>query len=507
MTASDRAPADADGQSGVHPAQVLPGGATPPESAVPRPGADAPAEPPGDGTEEAARSEELARLRAEVSTLHARLDTRHRRVSAVGAVRRVTAAVLIAVTAFGIVGSVVGLWAATTALNTDRWVTTVAPLPQNPQVAAAVAEYTTVQVFQAIDVEQRLRTVLPEQAAFVAGPVAGQLRGAVRSTVTNVLQSEQFSRIWVELNRRAHARALEIINGTSTVVVGREDRVQIDLLPLINQVLRQLSAQLPTLFGRQVSLPDLSSGAIPDNLRARVEDALGVTLPANFAQFTVYDSGQLWAAQQAVAQAKRDLVLGVIGTVVLLVLALVISPVRRRTLLQLGLWLVAAAVAVTAVLRAVRAQVLQQVPEGVYRDGVAEVMTTVFALLRTRGVQLIVIGAVLAVVMYLVGPGRVPVWLRRQIAAGFRAAGRGMRTGGRAASAHGPGWIADHLDPLRVGGVVAAAVVALLLSSWTSLLVTVLVLAAWEVAVTLIARTHRSRSGPPDVAAGAAGVA
>jgi hypothetical protein len=466
MTASEQISADMAGQPGPQP-------------------------PHGNG------DDELARLRVEVSTLHAKLDTRGRRAAAVGALRRVSAAVLVALTALALVASVVGVWAATTVLNTDRWVATVAPLPRDPQIATAVAEYTTTQVFQAINVEQRLQSVLPQQAAFIAGPVAGQLRGAVRSTVSKVLQSERFAGIWAELNRRAHQRALAIIDGSSTVVVGRENRVDIDLLPLINQVLRELSTQLPTLFGKQISLPDLSSGAIPDNLRVRVEDALGVTLPENFAQFTIYDSGQLWAAQQAVATAKRDLVLAVIGTVVLLVLALVISPARRRTLLQLGLWLVVCAVAVTAVLRAVRDQLLLEVPAGVYRDGVAAALTSVFGPLRTRGVQIIVIGAVLALVMYLIGPGRGPTWLRRQLAAGLRATGRGAGVAGRAVATRSPGWIADHLDVMRVGGVVVAAAAALLLSSWTSLLVIALVLVAYEVVVTVAARSGRARARHP----------
>lgn len=451
------------------------------------------AEKHGDGTDE------LARLRAEVSALHARLDTRGRRTAAVTALRRVSAAVLVALTAFALVASVVGVWAATTVLDTDRWVATVAPLPRDPQIATAVAEYTTTQVFQAVDVEQRLRSVLPPQAAFIAGPVVGQLRGTVRSTVSNILRSERFAGIWAELNRRAHQRALAIINGTSTVVVGREDRVDIDLLPLINQVLRQLSTELPTMFGKQIPLPDLSSGAIPDNLRVRIQDALGVTLPENFARFTVYDSGQLWAAQQAVAAAKRDLALAVVGTVVLLVLALTVSPRRRRTLLQFGLWLMVAAVAVTAVLRAVRAQLLLEVPAGVYRDGVAATLTSVFGPLRTRGVQLVVIGAVLALAMYLAGPGRGPAWLRRRLATGLRTTGRGAGVAGRAVVAHGPGWTADHLDAMRVGGVVVAAALALLLSSWTSLLVIALVLIAYEVAVTVAARWGRTRSRRPDL--------
>jgi hypothetical protein len=442
--------------------------------------------------------EELARLRTEVAGLQARLDNRRRWEFAILSLRRVAAAVLIMITALALVASVVGLWSATTVLSTDRWVSTVAPLPKNPQVATAVAEYATTEVFDVLDVQQRIEAVLPQQAAFVAGPITGQLRDAVDKTVTNVLQSDGFQTIWIELNRRAHTRAMEIINGTSTVLTAQDDRVQIDLLPLINQVLRELSAQLPTLFGKQITLPDLSSGAIPDNLRVRVEDALGVSLPANFAQFTVYDAGRLQQLQQSVANTKRYLAVFVISTVVLLILALVISPARRRTLLQLGLWLVVFAVAVTAALRAVRDEVLQQVPEGVYRDGAAAATTIIFSLLRERGQQLIWIGAILAVVAYLAGPGRGAVWLRRQVRRGAVYVGHGARwTWTRA-----PGWTAAHLDVVRVGGLVVAAIVALLLSSWTSLLIVVLVLAAFEVGVTLMSRslTPGDTSLPPSEA-------
>jgi hypothetical protein len=471
-------------------------------TATSRPGSMSETPPPDGRPDGTADAMEVARLRAEVSALHSQLDTRRRRTSALGTIRRFIAAVLIGITAFALVGSVVGVWAARTALNTDKWVATVAPLPQNPQVAAAVADYATTQIFQAINVEQRLRTVLPPKAAFIAAPVAGQLRDQVRKTVTTVLQSDRFQTVWVELNRRAHQRALAVINGTSDLVVVRDNRVEIDLLPLINQVLRQLSAQLPTLFGKQITLPDLSSGAIPDNLRARVQEALGVPLPANFAQFTVYDAGQLKAAQRAVTTVKRQLVLFMIGTLVLLLLALAIATSRRRTLLQLGLWLVIAAVAVTAVLRATRTQVLQQVPAGLYRDGAASAFTIVFAQLRTRGIQVIWIGAILAVLMYLIGPGRGPRWLRHAIAVGARAVGRGARVGGRELAQHGPGWAARYLDVLRVGGLVVAVVFALILSSWTSLLVIAVVLAAYEVLVTVVGRSAARRSVALDATPG-----
>lgn len=440
----------------------------------------------------ASSADELTRLRAEVASLRAELGARPsgRRSGAGRAIRRTTAAVLAAIAAFALVTSVVGLWAARTTLNTDRWVATVAPLPQDPKVAAAVAEYASTQLFEVLDVEQRLRTVLPAQAAFVAGPLTGQIREQVRKIVGNVLQSDRFQVIWVDLNQRVHQRMMAVLDGDSSVLQARSDRIDIDLLPLINQALREVSDELPTLFGKTITLPDLSSGEIPANLRERIQDQLGVTLPANFAQFTVYDAGRLWAAQQAVATAKRDLALFVGATIVLLLAAYLVSPGRRRTTVQLGMWLVVAAVAVTAILRAVRREVLAQIPDATYRDGADAAMTSIFSLLRERGTQLIVIGTLLALIAYFVGPGRIPIWQRAQATRAARATGRVTRRGTRALATHGPGWIATHLDPLRIAGVVVAAILALILSSWTSLLVLVVLLAAYELTVTLIARRH-----------------
>ena len=450
--------------------------------------------PPGD--------DEVERLRAEVSTLRATLNTRRRRRSVGTAVRGATAAVLIAVTAFAFVASVVGLWAATTVLNTDRWVATVAPLPRDPQVTAAVTEYTTGQVFELVNLDQRLRDVLPQQAAFVVGPITGEVRDYIRKTVDTALRTDRFHTVWVEANRRAHRQALAILEGTSTVVSAQGEHVAVDLLPVINEILRDLSAQLPTLFGRKLSLPNLSSGAIPENLRAAVERALGVTLPANFAQFTIYDAGRLRALQEGLVTFKRGVVLLAVGTVVLLVLALVVAPRRRRTVLQLGVWLVIAAVAVTAILRALRAQLVAQVPAGTYRNGVSAAITTVVATLRERGTQIVWLGVVIAVLAYLVGPGRFPVWLRRSVAAGVRAAGRATARAVRLVGERGPGWVARHADPLRVAGVVVAVIAALVLSSWTALLVLVVLLAAYELAVTLVARRHRAGASAGEAVAG-----
>jgi len=155
-------------------------------------------------------------------------------------------------------------------------------------------------------------------------------------------------------------------------------------------------------------------------------------------------------------------------------------------------------VAVTAAVRAVRNQLLEQIPAGVYRDGVGAAVTIVFSQLRQRGILLIWLGVILAVLMYLIGPGRGPTWLRRQIAAGARAVGHGVRVGARVAATRGPGFIARYRDPLRIAGAVVAAILTLILYSWTALLVIAMVLTAYEVFVTLVARSAARRAEQAD---------
>ncbi|MEV5599680.1 hypothetical protein [Streptomyces sp. NPDC052496] len=441
---------------------------------------------------------ELARLRAEVRELRARAGTQQRRRARLLALRRLVAAVAIALAAVLTVTSVVGVWGARTALDTDRWVATVGPLPEDPTVRTAVSTYLADEIFDRLDVERRLADALPPRASFAAGPLTGAVHGYVRDTVAKLLATEPFQDLWRSANRFAHARITDLLQQRSQGVQVAADTVTLNLLPLVNNALNALEDRLPTLFGKRLDLPVLSSGEVPPGLRDRIEKALGVRLPADFAQIKLYDRQTLGQVQQAVVLFERGLV-GLLLTVPLLLgLALWVSPDRRRTLLQLGLWLVIGVTALSGVLRAVREQILAQVPSGIYRDATRDVLWTVFTTLRERGGQLLWLGLVLAVLMYLAGPGRLPVGLRHRTVRGARATGRLAARAGRRVSTGGAphAWVRGHADVLRVAGVAVAALVALLLSSWAGLLVVAAVLAVYEAAVTLALRDGSSpRSG------------
>ena len=452
------------------------------------------ATPPVPASAPASDPVEVQRLRTEVATLRGKLDTRERRRMLVHRSRAILAAVLVALAGFGVVFSVIGIWGARTVFDTDRWVATVAPLPKDPQVNAAVATYLTNELHDSLNLQQRVANALPSQAAFLAAPVGDQVRGYLQETIQRLLATPQFQALWADANRRAQPKLVAILENRSDVIRTQGDVVTLNLLPIVNNVLRDVDQQLPDVFGKKITLPTVTSGEIPPNLRDKIQTQLGVTLPANFANIQIADSGTLAQVQDAVVIAKRTVVLTILGTLIVLVLAFVASVNRRRTALQFGLWLSLATVVLAYVLRLESNRLLGKVPAGTYRDGASAALHTIVTTLRERGDQLFWLGLIIAALAYLAGPGRLPVALRRYVVRGARwvaTTTRSVTTGPQLRI-----WAHRYFDALRIAGVVIAAIVALAFSSWTALLVILVVLIGYEVLVTMLARSGEELDKP-----------
>jgi hypothetical protein len=435
------------------------------------------------------------RQREELARLHDQLDTRGRRERRVTLLRQVLAAILVALAALGVTLSVIGVWAGRTTLDTDRWVETVAPLSEDPAVRAAVSTYMTDQIFDTLNVEQRVEEALPPRAAFLATPLTAQVRGFVKDSVNKVLASPQFAELWPEMNRVAHRQVMAILNEDGNVVRSTGDTVTLNLLPVVNEVLTRLEQQVPTLFGKTLDLPTITNGQIPEGLQSRIESALGVSLPANFAAIPIYQGDELSAAQKAVVQVKRGLGALVVGSILALALALPVSTRRRRTTLQFGVWLVIFVVTLTSLVRTIREQLIDQVPAGAMRAGVDAGVQIVFATLRERGTQLIWLGVVIAAVAYLVGPGRGPVAVRHGAVRAWGFVGVRSRRYAAVARADGPDFAREHLDPLRIGGAVVAGLLLLFFSSWSGLFVIAVLLGLYELLLAAVAAAGREPTG------------
>ena len=487
-TASGGAPSTVYGSAMVEqsePTPPLPAatGDLPPSPVPAAEGPPATTDPEALLAQEAALRAENERLRSENEQLRTVGTTarRHR-------VRGAAAAVLAAATAVLLVLSVLSVWTTRTALNTDTFVARVGPVINQPAVQAEVSTAVGTELVSVLNVQSRLAPVLPSKLAFLAGPIASGVDSFVQKQVTAFVATPLFSQLWYQALRVAHTAVVTALTGNSADVQVVNGKIVVNLIGVVNQVLSEISKQLPQLFGHTVAL------ALPTNLpqaqiAAQVQKYLGVTLPPNFASIPIADAGTLEAARTGVRVVNVSVVLLVVLALACLVGAVAVSPRRRRTLLQIGLVTAALTAALFFALRAFGRATISSIADPTLRAASQSASHVLFATLRTNATVLFWCAVVLALVCYLIGPGRWATALRRQVERGWRALSTAVRAEGTAR------WTARHLDVLRVGGLVVAAVVLLVWTSWAALVVVGILLVLFEVGVTLLARASPAGAG------------
>jgi hypothetical protein len=401
-------------------------------------------------------------------------------------IRRIAAGALVVVFSITTVAAMIGVWARQTVLDTDEFVHTVRPLPRDEAISLALSEYLTDLLLKEIDLDGRAERALPEDLAFLIGPLDGIVRQYTQQGVREVLRSDRFRRVWANAVRAAHREAIRILRNEEEALVVADGEVTLDLLPIIEEVLQDVLSEGPGFFGN-IDLTNLDNDSTRREIRGAVERAFGIELPRDFGQVTVFDEDQLAEAQDAVHLLNEFVVAFVIVALASGAGAIALSLGRRRAVLQLGLGTVIASLLVFTVLRWVIDDVVHTVPEGDNRDAAHAVMTVVVEGLRDRGRFVLTLAIATAVIAYVVGPGRGAVWIRARARWAFGIARDGAISlpGSPAAK-----WARSNLDPLRVGGAIVAVLALLLVDlSWTVLFVTLVLVAGYELGVTWLART------------------
>jgi hypothetical protein len=452
--------------------------------------------PPEPVEERPAVTSEVAELRSEVADLRRELDRREVWGTRGRRARRWFVGVLVVLFSVGVVASLIGVWAKRTALDTNSFVRTVDPLPRDADVSRALSAFISQELFVTLHIDQRARDALPENLQFFVGPLEGIVRDYARDAIVTVLKSDQFERIWNDAVTTAHRLALRVLDGDDRPgVVRRDGEVVLDLLPAIQNILQRIIAQGPGFLGN-VQLPDLDENATRGEIRRQLSDRFGVDLPADFGQIPVFQEDRLSEASETVHLLGRL----VIGTMIVTILfgagALLLSTGRRRTILQLGLGVAIATYLVFTILRVVVDDLVDLVEEGDNRAAARAAAGIVSRGLRDGAWYLLIAGLLVAVGAYLAGPGRGATWVRRRtVALARRARGEAEKGAGALSGTAAGRWIETNLDGLRIGGVVVAFALLLLVDqSWTGVLVLLLFLAAYEIGLTLYSRTRTTAS-------------
>jgi hypothetical protein len=288
----------------------------------------------------------------------------------------------------------------------------------------------------------------------------------VQDQVLKVVQSDAFQTFWVEANRFVHTQVLAILEGETDTVSVVDGKVLLNLLPLVNLALGSIQAVASDLVGRDVTLPQITSGEVPSAAIAKLEQSLGIDLPDDYGQIAVYDSQSLAALQEALYLFERLLVFLVILIPLLVAASLLVSTRRRRTLIQLATGAAVGLVVIRRIAIIARDDLFERVDTERFpsvRVLTNELMDSLF---RYTGILLAIV-LLTALIALITGPYPWAVtfrgWVRdgaRGIAAAF--SGERLPDTGRVR------WIRDHRDGLMLGGAIFAVALLLLfdLSLW-----------------------------------------
>jgi hypothetical protein len=291
--------------------------------------------------------------------------------------------VLIALGCIGLVVANLGLWTNRNLVSQDGYERIASEIIKQPPVQATLVKAAKTEFTSRVDVPAVVKDVLPERAAFLAGPISDQIINGVQAGLQKIVSGPKFQQVWVNVNSRAHARmvnALENYQGNG----------QIDLQDVYKYLGQQLSG---------TPLAAVSN----------------TSLPPKFGNITVIDLAWLPVVQRAYRAITWAPVVGITLAVVTFAVALWWSDRRRRTLIALTVTAALGLVVGSVAVRVVRELRLDQYHDSTYRSGAEAVWQVVLAPLFTQTQLWVTVLAIVLVGAWVTGPYRAAQSLRRSL--------------------------------------------------------------------------------------------
>jgi len=331
--------------------------------------------------------------------------------------------------------SVLSVWMKSTVLNTDNYVSTVAPLASDPDVQQALANRITNAIVQNTDVESKIADALPAKAAFVAPAVARGLAQYVDQAALKLVQSDQFDKLWTQANKRAHPQIVALLEGKEGKHISTKNgQIVLTLGPVAEKVQAVLDKAGIDVFSS-------SSGSAP--------------------QIVLFSSNDLKSAQGITNLLQKSAWVLPFLTILAFGVAIALSGNRRRTILRGSLGIALGFALLLAVLNSGRHFYLDALPATVSRPAATAVYDQLLTLLRLSLRTGLVISLVVALGAWLSGPGSFATKIREGTLALVRGHDTGEEPSGFAV------WVAGHKTPLRALVVGVALVILVVINAPT----------------------------------------
>ena len=366
-------------------------------------------------------AQEIADLRAKIAELEARnreLQSADLPASSTstplpnGKLRSASALMLVSIAALLAPVAVLGSWVHGELVDTNSFVQTFAPLAQEPEVQAFVADEVAEAIKQNVDIDGMVGDLfggiaaldLPPRATAVLplleGSAASGVRSLIDSGVTTAIESPQFAGAWEAALRESHSRAIALIQGepNSVMQLSNDGTISLNLAAITRQVKSVLTDQG---FGFAQQIPEIDR-AIP---LASSESFVTVR--------TVYQLAVglgFWLPWVAFAS---------------LVAGLLVSRNRVRTLKRAGIGIAASLLLALMGLGIGKMLFIGAVSPSVMPAPTAEVLfNQLTELIVSTMVALIVLFIAVAIGGWLVGASKRAVAVRSALSSGFNTARR-----------------------------------------------------------------------------------
>jgi hypothetical protein len=362
--------------------------------------------------------------------------------------RRISSWVLVVLACLLAVVSVVVVFARNQLLNTDAYVSTVAPLATNPAIQTQVATRVSGELIARTDLSQRVKGALPDKAGFLVTPITDGVQSATYSVTLKLVQSPKFEQLWVAANRASHKQLVAVLTGSSQGAVSTKGgRISIDLSQVELTAKKELDAKGITVFDKVPAVKGLN--------------------------FVLFQSNDLVRIQRLVNFLNKLAVVLPIITLLCFGGAIVLTRNRRRGLVRATAGLALSMALILVLIAVGRNQYIAGLHPPQSPDATAAVIDTVTANLR-EGIRIILIVAALIAIGGLLAGN---AWLRAKVG--------DLRKPGWVTGGPVHGFVALHRKALQ-WAVLALGLVILVIWSDPTALVAVIVVAVTLVVVGLL---------------------
>jgi hypothetical protein len=374
----------------------------------------------------------------------------------------------------------VAYWGQRTLNDTQRYVDTVEPLVNSPEVQDVIATKVTDAIEKQVDIEAILNNVFAgvitdrPRLEQLVGPLSAAINGLIDREVRAFVASNEFADLWTQANTRAQQALQRVLKGdTSGAVSLQGDEVVLDVDQVINQVKERLVARGLTLVQN-------------------------VPIPQTDRQIVLMEAPQV-RQMRTIYAFGNPLARWLLPIVAVLYLAAFVLARRRpRMAVVIGAVLAANALLVALALSIGRQLFVDQLAGTVFGAASRVFFDTLLSYLE-RGQQVLLgLGLILVVAGWFAGANKLGTAVRRPVTEGLE--GTGARLADARVAGTG-GWVRANAQWIRAVVVVLGVVVMLwgnnvsLSRMWWSLALVLVLLAMVQV---LVGAGRRSSGRPPD---------